>query len=40
MQKVSLKMDLKMLKLRKEDTGDRNKWKRRIKVADPSPERD
>src|SRR6218665_270028 len=32
--------DLKMLKLKKEDADDRNKWRRRIRVADPSPRRD
>src|SRR6218665_3835958 len=29
--------DLKTLKLKKEDADDRNKWRRRIRVADPSP---
>lgn len=32
--------DLKTLKLKKEDADDRNKWRRRIRVADPSPRRD
>src|SRR6218665_3206849 len=31
--------DLKTVKLKK-DTDDRNKWRRRIHVADPSPRRD
>src|SRR6218665_3108991 len=29
--------DLKTLKLKKEVADDRNKWRRRIRVADPSP---
>ena len=29
--------DLKTLKLKKEDADDRNKWRRRIRVADTSP---
>src|SRR6218665_797267 len=32
--------DLKMLKLKKEDADDRNKWRRRIRVADSSPRTD
>src|SRR6218665_4070394 len=32
--------DLKKLKLKKEDADDRNKWRRRIRVAGPSPRRD
>ena len=32
--------DLKTLKLKKEDADDRNKGRRRIRVADPSPRRD
>src|SRR6218665_3619023 len=32
--------DLKTLNLKKEDADDRNKWRRRIRVADPSPRRD
>ena len=30
--------DTKKLQLTDDDTGDRNKWRRRIHVADPSPE--
>jgi polyphosphate kinase 2 (PPK2 family) len=33
-----IQQDLKLLKLKKEDTGNRDKWSRRIRVADPSPE--
>jgi len=32
-----MQQDMKSLRLKKEDTGDRNKWRRRIRVADPSP---
>ena len=35
-----IQQDLKSLRLKKEDTGDRNKWRRRIRVADPSAGRD
>ena len=35
-----IQQDLKTLKLKREDTGDRSKWKRRIRVADPSPAMD
>ena len=31
---------IKTLKLKKEEADDRNKWRRRIRVADPSPRRD
>jgi len=32
---VGLHQDVKLLRLKKEDTGDRKKWRRRIRVADP-----
>ena len=32
--------DMMSLRLKKEHTGDRKKWKGRIRVADPSPVRD
>jgi len=32
--------DMKSLRLKKEHTGDRKKWRGRIQVADPSPGRD
>ena len=35
-----IQQDLKGNRLKKEDTGDRNKWRRRIHAADPFPERD
>ena len=34
-----MQQDMKLLQLKKEDTGDRKKW-RRIHVADSSPGRD
>ena len=36
----AIREDMKHLKLKNEDTKDRGKWKRRIRVADPSVERD
>jgi hypothetical protein len=36
----AIREDMKQLKLKNEDTKDRGKWKRRIRVADPSIERD
>src|SRR6218665_1357602 len=32
-----MQQDLKSLRLKKEDTGDRNKWRRKICITDPSP---
>jgi len=31
---------MKLLQLKKEVNGDRKKWRRRIRLADPSPGRD
>lgn len=36
----SIQQDIKLLNLKKEDVGDRTKWRQRIRVADPSPARD
>jgi len=35
-----IQQDMKSLLLKKEHTGDRKKWRRKIQVADPSPGRD
>jgi len=35
-----IQQDMKLLQLKKEDTGDRKKWRRRIRVAHPSPRMD
>ena len=32
-----IQQDMKLLQLMKEDTGDRNRWRRRIRVANPLP---
>jgi hypothetical protein len=34
---ILLQEDLMTLELKNEDAGDRNKWRRRIRVADSSP---
>jgi len=36
----TIQQDMKSLQLKKEHTADRNKRKGRIRMADPSPERD
>jgi len=35
-----IQQDMKSLRLKKEDTDDRKKWRRRIHAADPSPRKD
>jgi len=35
-----IQQEMKLLKLENEDTENRNEWRRRIRVADPSSGRD
>jgi len=35
-----IQQDMKSLRLKKEHTGDRKKWRSRLRVADPSSERE